>query len=169
MGLTIQAYSKLVFAPNQDPDDEEADTLVFVDVSRGFAAQAAGLRIGYHMATGEDYEFGDSYSGYNRWRNRLAQLGGYAPTLHVAKAGAEAELRHDVTVWNGAQGPFSELINFSDCEGSIGPAVSAKLLVDFGAFREQAEALNDQGFLHMYTSFQRAFALAADDGAVIFC
>lgn len=169
MGLSVHAYSKLAFAPDQDPDDEEADALVFIEIGRGFAAQAAGLQVGFYVANGEDYEFGDSYSGYNRWRDRLAQLAGYAPTLHVAKAGAEAVLRHDVTVWNGAQGPFSELINFSDSAGSIGPVTSAKLATDFNAFREQAEALNDRDFLATYTSFQRAFALAADDGAVVFC
>ena len=172
MGLDIHACSKISFAPNQDPDDDEADdeNLLFIEVARDFAAQADGLRNGFYLIGGDSYEFrAGGYGGYNTWRDHLAKLAGYPATMHARKAGSEPEPRHDVTVWKGARGPFCELINFSDSGGAIGPSTSAKLAADFAAFLAAAQALNDEDFLTLYSDFQRAFILASDGGAVVFC
>ena len=66
--------------------------------------------------------------------------------------------------------PFFELINFSDCEGSIGPVVSAKLARDFAEFDERARSLNDEGrhFYRLYKSWTTAFQMASDGGMVDF-
>lgn len=174
MGLDINAYSKLVFAPNQedfdDEDEDDNDGLVYLHVHPDFPAQGADLRSGYYLLEGEHQAFrAGGYSGYGEWRNHLARMAGYAATPHSSKAGAAPELRHDVTAWNSAGGPFFELINFSDCEGAIGPTVSAKLAADFEMFQSAAEASGDEDFLALYAEFRRAFALAADSGAVEFC
>jgi len=60
------------------------------------------------------------------------------------------------------------LIAFSDCEGSIGPVVCAKLHADFVAWRARAEAYaaNAEGFMENYGSFTEAFAMGAKNGAV---
>ena len=63
--------------------------------------------------------------------NELATLAGYA--------GAD-------DAWERTDGPFWELINFSDCEGVIGPKTSAKLAGDFAAFQEKADAHHGQWF-----------------------
>jgi hypothetical protein len=81
-----------------------------------------------------------------------------------------------------AKGPFTELINFSGCEGYIGPVVAAKLAKDFADYQQRAEeyAANqgepDHGsedwsgdeWLEVYNDWRRAFEMAADGGAVIF-
>ena len=60
------------------------------------------------------------------------------------------------------------MINFSDCEGVIGPKTSAKLAKDFAEFQAQADAHPDDWFRDLYTTWRRAFELASDDGAVGF-
>jgi hypothetical protein len=73
-----------------------------------------------------------------------------------------------VACWNGAQGPFSELIHFSDCEGVIGTAVSKKLAADFAAFDEKAKAAGNERYYAKYQEWRKAFEMAANGGAVDF-
>jgi hypothetical protein len=106
-----------------------------------------------------------SYSGYNWWREQLSKFG-----LD----------RTPESVWSNkrlAGSPFVELIDFSDCEGSIGPQTSAKLFDDFLAYEDQVagwaqhaipEEDNRSYFVETYADWQRAFELAADFGFVIF-
>ena len=62
--------------------------------------------------------------------------------------------------------PFYELINFSDCEGFIGPKTSAKLAKDFAAWQEKA---GERGwFSEKYAQWRAAFELAANGGVVQF-
>ena len=73
--------------------------------------------------------------------------------------------------WTGYR--FVELIDFSDCEGTIGPIVAAKLAKDFAEHREKAAAYvakqeDGDWILRKYTDFQEAFTLAALEGAVRF-
>ena len=73
---------------------------------------------------------------------------------------------------NGAQGrPFFELIHFSDCEGIIGPKISAKLAKDFADNQAKADVYRvDEAswFREKYSDWRRAFEMAADNGAVEF-
>ena len=68
--------------------------------------------------------------------------------------------------------PFVELINFSDCEGVIGPKVAAKLAKDFADYEDRASAFaakfKDDFFLALYREWRRAFEWAADGGMVHF-
>jgi hypothetical protein len=81
--------------------------------------------------------------------------------------------------WNYAEfkgNPFMELIAFSDCGGTIGPASSAKLAKDFTDHREAVleKARSELGgdlsawFCDRYDDWQRAFATAAQGGFVMF-
>jgi len=107
-----------------------------------------------------------SYSGYNMWRTHLCQIALDVPPDDVWE---------DPEAYDGM--PFVELINFSDCEGCIGPKTSAKLAADFrqygGRLREiapkQITSDEDRGyFFESYDDWQRAFELASRDGFVIF-
>lgn len=107
-----------------------------------------------------------SYGYYNRMRDRLAEIAG-CPLEQYEQYGRIKE-SHCIACWNGAKGPFSELINFSDCEGVIGARVSAKLAKDFSDFQDKADASNDAQFLQFYNSMKAAFETASDNGAVQF-
>jgi len=107
-----------------------------------------------------------SYGGYNRWREQLAELAGY-PAGDYEQYGRTYQ-SHCVPCWNGEAGPFSELINFSDCEGVIGASVSAKLAKDFADFQPKADAHEDDRFRMKYAEWRQAFEMASDSGAVDF-
>lgn len=105
-----------------------------------------------------------SYSGYNEWRERLARLGGYQRGWHDYKK----DYSYSAGAWAETGGPFWELINFSDCEGSIGSVVSAKLYKDFVQYREEALKITDHGFIRLYDKSQEAFRVASNNGVVTF-
>lgn len=110
-----------------------------------------GSKFGFHAG---------SYSGYNQWREWLAALAGHGTPE---------------TIWNtpSPSGPFVEMINFSDCEGTIGPDVSAKLAKDFAEWDERAKVSGEgdggkYSNYGRYCNFREAFEAAADGGKVIF-
>ena len=83
-----------------------------------------------------------SYSGYNEWRDMLAKLAGYDSAR---------------SVWQtNSQGPFSELINFSDCEGVIGASVSKKLAQDFEKYQSAADEHRFDWFTEQYNRWRKA-------------
>lgn len=106
------------------------------------------------------------YSKYNWWRDELAKLAGY-PLGKYEKYGTMYD-SYCVACWNGKTGPFSELINFSDCEGTIGTAVSKKLAADFAKFQTAGDAHPDEYFWSKYSEWRTAFEMAANNGCVIF-
>jgi hypothetical protein len=169
MGLDITAYRQLVKAPAGSDPEADWDRCFRFYVNPEFSGRDAGLEPGTVYVRPEPsatYEFrAGSYRGYNDWRNALARLAGFA-------RGAEQ-------AWNDGleHGPFIELINFSDCEGVIGPVVSAKLARDFAEWQERANSLAEKGrgapwcdapvwFLGLYAHWRKAFEMAADGGAV---
>lgn len=164
MGLDITAYRQL--SKNDKPELNEygyAEDCFFVyksmyEFSQQFGqCQPAGLlpETHYDYQTSIGFRAG-SYSGYGAWRDWLAKVAGY----ESAKS-----------VWDNPppEGPFVELINFADNEGVIGPIASAKLAMDFAAFREAAEKHSDGlWYFEAYCKWQEAFEMAADNGAVDF-
>lgn len=103
-----------------------------------------------------------SYIGYYHWRNTLAEMAGWPE-----KRDGNGEKTYCVDAWEGEDGPFAELINFSDCEGTIGPVVSAKLAKDFADYQEKADAEGGD-FAGRYALWRNAFEQAAQNGAVDF-
>lgn len=150
MGLNVLAVSKLTKAAVQKPDDYDVSTQFFVDplsieeVEKYFPGRHRGIDIGVVYDVGAMSEFSLPYSLYNSWRDQLSAF--------VDDANPYA---------------FFELINFSDCEGVLGPLVSKKLAYDFSMFEEQAR--NEGGiFYEIYMWWKKAFEIAADEGAVQF-
>jgi hypothetical protein len=128
-------------------------------VNLDFPIQAAGISEGVLYEPADKFSFrAGSYSGYNRWRDQLARIAGFAD---------------DSDAWeNGPQGkPFYELIHFSDCEGVIGPTIAAKLAKDFADNQPHADAFvgpESDWFQTKYADWRKAFEMASDNGAVSF-
>ncbi|WP_175974590.1 hypothetical protein [Burkholderia sp. BCC1047] len=177
MGLDATAYRQImkidcVFDDSGEPIDPltrepiECDYLR-VYINPDFPGRADDLVdravYGYEDA---DEAFSGGYSRYNFWREKLAKLAGYQPISVDQYGTGKSELRHDHAAWNATSGPFWELICFSDCEGVIGSAVSAKLAQDFAQFDEQAKA--DESFYAIYSQWRAAFDMAAQNGCVQF-
>jgi len=83
---------------------------------------------------------------------------------------------HEIWADATTKGPFVELINFSDCEGEIGPIVAAKLAKDFAEHQEKARTYvplhNDPDepdwWFNLYKDWRKAFEMASDGGSVCF-
>lgn len=146
MGLDIEAYSKSAVA---DGPKFVVDEGLLALTEEAFPGRTKGLAAGpFFYADCLRFRAG-SYSGYGEWRDWLAKAAGFESAKEV---------------WsNNKDGPLSELINFSDCEGYIGPAVSAKLANDFD---QLTAALGDDGRSKLFAA---AFRLAAKGGFVRFC
>lgn len=178
MGLDITAYEKLMKIPDVKYIDgevynKELETVDYGDydfvahINSEFPGRADDVEDRGVYSAEESFGFrAGSYGGYNMWRNRLAKLAGY-PEGTYERYGKDWP-SYCVSCWNGAQGPFAELINFSDCEGVIGAAVSKKLAEDFAAFEEAAKATQDEQFFKLYQDWKKAFTIAANGGAVAF-
>ncbi|RKF30716.1 hypothetical protein BCY88_12565 [Paraburkholderia fungorum] len=168
-GLDVTAYSGLtivespVVASDGIPQGNSQVVLSPVDFPERFRGLESGKV--YHFSSSFDFRAG-SYSGYNEWRNRLAKLAGYQPSLSVRNGVTES--RYDETVWKLDHGPFWELINFSDAEGVIGPEVCKKVHQDFVQYQDQATQLPDVDFRESYADWMKAFAMCANNGAIVF-
>lgn len=161
MVLDITAYRQLTPVENpaldEDGNPEDWENHFMPGASMEWSEKAFPGR-GEGVDAKTVYSFADSfgfragsYSGYNSWRRELAKMAG---------------VPEDV-MFTERNGPFAELINFADNEGTIGPIVSAKLAKDFDAHLTEAEAIGGW-FLEKYTDWQKAFTMASDNGAVSF-
>ena len=168
MGLDITAYTKLTKVADGTEElrqtegyDWRTQWLVtpgdIALTEKDFPGRTIGLAPGlYSYAKRHDFRAG-SYSGYNDLRRWLAVLAGHG-TPEAVWAKRQAAMP--------CEGPFVELIDFSDCEGIIGPVVSAKLARDFADFQDR---VGDFGYdAQLYGHWRRAFEMAADGGAVDF-
>lgn len=161
MGLDITAYRNakktegVELDSNGYPKDYDRFDLVSENdieyTEENFPGRTEGVTTGVYEPE-ESFGFrAGSYGGYNSWRNQLAQIAGF---------------RDATDVWdNHREGPFVELINFSDCEGIIGPKVSAKLAKDFA---DHADKAGYGYFRDKYDEWRKAFEMAADGGYVDF-
>ncbi len=90
----------------------------------------------------------------------------------------------DVEFWKDAENfigqPFYELINFSDCEGQIGPKVSEKLFQDFANPENEKKFLDycktnfgtdylEDFYQANWDDFKKAFEIARQGGLVQWC
>jgi hypothetical protein len=137
MGLSTTVYTglKLIEGSTFDPDTgiiqvngelfQPINPVVSPFINPYFPGRAEGITEGvYYYDYSWDF-FNRGYGTYGNWRRRLAQKLNYTEwaknsELHPAREGA----------------PFYELIQFSDCEGTLGPKVCAKLSQDFDKMRD---------------------------------
>ncbi|KVN82401.1 hypothetical protein [Burkholderia ubonensis] len=168
-GLDITAYSglKIVESPVLSSDGMPQRENQVILESGDFPERFRGLESGkvYQFESSFDFRAG-SYSGYNAWRNKLAKLAGYQPSTSVRND--VVELRYDETAWKLDHGPFWELIDFSDAEGTIGPDVCRKVYQDFVQYRDQAAQVADAYFYESYGDWMKAFEMCANHGAIVF-
>lgn len=166
MGVDITAYPRLTKA---DATASRYDAGVFMVIANdAFPGRVDPLEDGalYAFDETQAYEvFSGGYGRYNLWREQLAKFAGYPLT---AINDAEDRYMHAGACWQGATGPFSELINFADNEGTIGPTACAKLSEDFKSHAERAAQESDVAWVRVYRHFMHGFAVAADGGAVEF-
>jgi hypothetical protein len=169
-GLDVTAYEKLtiVSSPKFDKDGEPIGKNQIKLAPVKFVERFDGLAAGnvYHYQSSFDFRAG-SYSGYNYWRNELAKLAGNKQTPYKSFKG-EIELRYDATVWKNHRGPFWELIDFSDAEGVIGPVVCKRVYEDFIRYQAEAKKHPDEYFRSSYEDWKKAFAMCANNGAIVF-
>jgi hypothetical protein len=178
MGLDIRYYKNItkldcVFDADGEPLDAAtkaplSEKHFWACVNPHFPERADGLdsKSCYSYEESEGFRAG-SYSGYNHWRETLAQIAGY-PAIEDERHGVVTK-RHDKGAYVAGNGPFFELIWFSDCEGIIGPKTSAKLAKDFATFSDAvAASATDEWFKEKYAEWKTAFETAAQNGAVRF-
>ncbi len=167
MGLQIVGYgevSKEKIEGQMFSDAVDIDTRTFPDRCKEFENDSIVYIYGETIA-----DFSMRYSSYNRLREQLAELAGYHYYDHSDLCGTSG---HVVGAWKASEGPFWELLSFSDCEGCIGTSVCKKLAKDFADFQEKADqrkkvALDDY-FLESYRVLRHTFEVAAVDGLVKF-
>lgn len=172
MGLDVSAYSQAKkidchFNADGEPIDPKTGELIdgvqaFVNPDYPERADEIEDRAVYSVGDSAGMRAG-SYGGYNQWREWLAELAGYEKGSY--EQWGKTYDSFAATVWNGATGPFCELINFSDCEGIIGPKTSAKLLKDFEEHKDKAGGGYEGD---KYREWMELFRLAANGGFVSF-
>jgi hypothetical protein len=94
------------------------------------------------------------YSRYNRWLEQLGHLAGI-PCIDL--------------FWRSPRpAPFAELLDFADCDGTIGTAVCQKLAGDFAAWAGQAAQHPERYFRERFVFWRHAFEVASQKGCVVF-
>lgn len=168
MGIDITAYTKVkkidcLFNTYGEPVDpftrEELDIDWFEPYKNpDFPGRADDVEDGVIYQYEEAiYCFSSSYSRYGRLREKLAELSGWPYEDYVGYDGLAKS--YCASCWYGEEGLFSELINFSDCEGVIGAIVAEKLVKDFLFLRKKVESTKDAEFLKFYNGMEKAFTL----------
>lgn len=163
MGLDCTAYRQLKKI-GPIADGEDADIHFYRHMDKEFPGRADDIEQGvaYEAADSFGWRAG-SYSGYSRWRAQLGDIFGYNARW------CEPATVHGQGTWDVPDdGPFTELCNFSDCEGTLGTATCAKLAQDFAAFQNVADAHRDDWFRAKYADWRKACEMAADGGAIAF-
>jgi len=179
MGLDITAYKNLKPATGitmtEDGEPLRGEKYAF-DLAVFYANPDFPGREG-SIKEGVAYEYEDAhgfragaYSFYFRWRDWLAKLAGYPAVDATLSIGIKAS-SHAASAWHGHKGPFYELINFADNEGTLGPEVAARLLADFREWDERAKTFAESSeprMYDMYQEFTKAMEYASENGAVQF-
>ena len=162
MGLDITAYSNVRAAADEVAFDENGDLrdgYCELRINDSYPSHAGEIKDKcYEYDHVFDFRAG-AYSSYNNWRDELAALAGYGSAKNV---------------WElSLTGAFTELINFSDCDGTIGHQFASKLAKDFADFEAKAGSAvvtlrASAEFYQRYQKWRQAFELAAQNGAVRF-
>ena len=177
MGLDISAYSGIKKLDATINDDGEAfdnksgealewDGMWFTPwVNPDFPGRADDIESGAVYSCEDSTGHGIGYGGHYWWRDVLAKIAGY-PLTEQTQYG-RTERCHFAGAIASDAGPFFELINFSDCDGTLGTAVCKKLAGDFAEFDEKAK-LEGGDFYENYQHWREACDMASDNGCIRF-
>ena len=176
MGLDICAYSNIVKQPEPEIQkvvgkllsSEGEEVLEVFEVTDRCHDLEEGVYLDTFDTVQHHFRAG-SYSGYNQFRNLLSK----------ALLGVEASaVWEDPTSFEGR--PGYEMIDFSDCEGTISSSVADKLRQDLAENREvfatyliekentQKDSDEFQCIMEVYDNFIYAFELASENGVVVY-
>lgn len=174
MGLDISVYKEIDFesfqsrsGKSEEELDELYDNMLYLYNSYNPYNQSDNIREGFYNYEKREFNFrAGSYSGYNMFREILCE--------------SFYELKPEV-IWGNItkykDGDFIELINFSDCEGFIGPKTSKKLFNDFVKNEDKFNSFLDTKinenttkdyYKEKYQEWKKAFEIASEDGVVRF-
>lgn len=167
MGLDIVVFANV--EPLVGDLSEEAQSFfreeLFLQNNDSFLTNNDGMENGKYAGVQRFSFRAGAYSSFGQFRSRLCSLALDTDILDVWD---------DVDSYVGK--PFIELINFSDCEGFIGPKTSAKLAKDFneleskGTLKFSEDAEDQAYYMSIYYKFRNAFAQAGEEnGVVLFC
>jgi len=159
MGLDIVAYEGL----------KKVEAEENIQVSHDQFGYSSDLEKGWYDCDSSFHFRAGSYSSYNSWRRALCEA------IHGVN---DSEFWKDEENYIGQ--PFYELINFSDCEGQIGPKVAEKLYQDFAnpenekKFFDYCKAKFETAYLQEFyeenwDDFKKAFEIARQGGLVQWC
>ena len=160
MGLDITAWEVARITPPHEYDGDGCyDSDHVRSFTDAFPHSLRGLEEGRcYLVSGASLRFrAGSYGGYNNWRELLSLA-----ALDIQPG----VIWRDPADW--ADQPFFELINFSDCQGVIGPEACADLAADFVTNRDTMLTDGDDWFIELYDTWRQAFAIAAGTGLVEF-
>jgi hypothetical protein len=174
MGLDITVYENVDFDSFVDEDEiaeEMEDDMYHIYVVYDPLNQSDGIKSGYYNVDGYSKSFrAGSYSGYNMFRSILCESYYGFPAKELWEKMAQGDSMKGE--------PFVEMINFSDCEGVIGPKTSAKLYEDFVAHESDFEKfINEHSmitsdykryYIEKYKDWMEAFKIASNNGFVDF-
>lgn len=168
MGLDLTAHERLEFFLSLEEGDARNVLDEFPEgeidrfcVLEGLAHKDPQFKPGYYKSLGRRYSFcAGSYGGYAEWRRWLASAVGF-------------KLKR---IWKGKHEgcPFYELLNNSDCEGTLGPLSCAHLAPQFPEWEARILAAvqklttyhEQEWFVRRYRDWAKATALAAGSGAI---
>lgn len=152
MGLDIRTFTNIRrISPEEEkaimehPDGPHEGAYekgyVYPDINPHFPGREEGVEdVPYTFDESIHFRAG-SYSGHSAFRQHICTMLGLGEFMSWIRA---------QTV--DTHGPFEEFLNFSDCEGVIGPVVSKKLAKDFleheKTAREYAVELNVKDLIH---------------------
>ena len=176
MGLDVCVYSNIRYVDQYD-DNIHADIfeqggylVTFLNVNN-YPKQSEGLiNNGIYSYVDFGHWRAGSYSSYSVFRDTLAKVAGYSPRQDTE----QKPYKHCLDLWEGVvtEGPFAELINFSDCEGIINTECCIKLYNDFDKYLEIALAYQGEYaeyFKEVYMLFLNGLKIAANEGCLRFC
>lgn len=126
----------------------------------------------YHGEVGEGMNWSSTH--YNTWRAELCRrvLGVEVDAIWDLCHDEEGKERLDVAL----TAPFVELIDFSDCEGTLGAMTVRKLADDFATWkrllskiegRRPQSMMFDDNFHQLFDKVRAVFAWAAEGGGVV--
>jgi len=156
MGLDI-SYGKIVKEKELNEDLEIHYDNEELIINQPFKFQLGSLKEDKAYETEMIGSFcAGSYGGYNGWRERLFSLVNDGNIQEYwDKSNDLIEKYLEINLLNESE-PFFELINFSDCEGVIGPEVSNKLHIDFETYNNLAKERMDDYDYDLYQKFMKA-------------
>ncbi len=165
MGLDVIAYRKIEAIDDGEREDE--GTYIHAE---NFEGRLDGILPGYYnLQEPAEAHFRMSYGSYSRWRECLAQsVLAYAP---IDSPTEDWQRRYPYTahvVLEADSGPFYELINFTDCDGFIGPKTAQKLAAHFTLYESRLSEHYDKEFFKKFLTLKSVFLSVGPKGVVCF-